>query len=92
MRHADIGCEVSKIEFDYDTFTGLLRVPKGNCPDMAGTVAAFLYLFPLVNFIGVVEGDLPSLAYVRDEGGIWRTHLMPRPGVGFKHGFLVYSR
>lgn len=68
---AILKCRVNRIEYDFDSRSGHLFLPEGNCTDMQGAIEFFLNIDPDVIHIHTWQGGKLDTQYVI-YGGLWK--------------------
>lgn len=65
-----LGCEVDRLEYDFNKRIGRLFMPKDNCCDMSGCVAMFERIDPHVKRIETFAAGKPDTMYGRPNGWV----------------------
>lgn len=63
--HGKLMCQVSRIEYNFDTKIGAVFMPEHNCTDMAGCIALFKGIDPQVLTIKTYAGGVADTMYMR---------------------------
>jgi hypothetical protein len=76
-QHRGLVCQVNDLQYNFDTRTGILRMPKGNCCHAPECIAIFERIDPNVKEIKTFAGDKPDTSYVKSSDG-WQVFLPVR--------------
>ncbi|MCR6498431.1 hypothetical protein MUO32_05245 [Shinella sp. CPCC 101442] len=63
--HPELQCTVHGLAYDFASRTGTLAMGEMNCCDMAGTIAFFSRIDPLVKTIATIAGGRDDTTYQR---------------------------
>ncbi len=74
MFRNDLGCEVSNLEYDFDTKKGKLTMESGQCCDLSGCISIFEKIDQNVEIIETFSGDKSDTIFKRVNGD-WQSVL-----------------
>jgi hypothetical protein len=77
IHNKQLQCEVESIEYDFQTRSGIVRMPWMNCTDMMGCIRLFEAIDPEVRSIQTLEAGHPDTQYIRMPSGKWQAQRPP---------------
>ncbi|HEV2136558.1 MAG TPA: hypothetical protein VGR47_20230 [Terracidiphilus sp.] len=75
QRQKQLQCSVRRIEYDFETRTGIVFMPDGNCVDMSGTLELFSAIDPNVCAVRTFAGSKLDTCYKRITDNQWTASL-----------------
>jgi hypothetical protein len=66
--HEKMLCNVTRLEYDFSSHTGIAWSPEHSVPDMSGSLEVFTSIDPEVKRIIHIEGDEATTVYALKNG------------------------